>query len=102
MDAEADSGGEIADCAIIANSAATVAGSSTTVTDPPENFGAITTSPISTSAAVALTDAEIDKVCGEMLPEDIPVPTLTEWGLIIFITVMMGIGMVILRKRRMI
>jgi hypothetical protein len=29
-------------------------------------------------------------------------PTLTEWGVIIFITVMIGIGVVILRKRRMV
>ena len=28
------------------------------------------------------------------------IPTLSEWGMIIFITVMMGIGVVILRKRR--
>ena len=97
-----DSGGEIADCAMIKNSTATVVGSSTTVTDLSENFGAITTSLINTSSVVAPTDAAINTVCGEMLPEDIAVPTLTEWGLIIFITVMMGIGMVILRKRRMI
>jgi len=29
------------------------------------------------------------------------VPTLTEWGLIIFITVVMGIGVLVLRRRRM-
>ena len=31
-----------------------------------------------------------------------PIPTLTEWGMIIFMTVMMGIGVVILRKIRMV
>jgi hypothetical protein len=29
------------------------------------------------------------------------IPTLSEWGTIIFITVMMGIGVMILRKRKM-
>jgi outer membrane protein assembly factor BamB len=29
------------------------------------------------------------------------IPTLTEWGLIIFMTVIMGIGVMVLRKRRM-
>ena len=33
--------------------------------------------------------------------EGAAIPTLTEWGLIIFITVMMGIGVIILRRRRM-
>lgn len=31
----------------------------------------------------------------------IPIPTLTEWGTIIFMTVIMGVGVVILRKRTM-
>lgn len=30
------------------------------------------------------------------------IPTLTEWGLIIFMTVMMGIGVMVLRRRRMV
>ena len=30
-----------------------------------------------------------------------PIPTLTEWGIIIFMMVIMGIGVMILRKRRM-
>jgi hypothetical protein len=29
-----------------------------------------------------------------------PVPTLTEWGMISFMTIMMGTGVMILRKRR--
>jgi len=32
------------------------------------------------------------------LPE--PIPTLTEWGMIIFMTIMMGTGVMVLRKRR--
>lgn len=31
-----------------------------------------------------------------------PIPTLTEWGMIIFMTIMMGTGVMILRKRRMV
>jgi hypothetical protein len=35
--------------------------------------------------------------------EDVAIPTLTEWGIIIFMTVIMGIGvMMIMRKRRMV
>ena len=30
------------------------------------------------------------------------IPTLSEWGIIIFITIMMGIGVMILRKRRIV
>ncbi len=86
---------------MITNSTATIVGSSTTVTDLSEIFGAITTSLINTSSVVAATDAAINTVCGEMLPEDTPVPTLTEWGIIIFMTLMMGIGVMVLRKRRM-
>ncbi len=34
------------------------------------------------------------------LPE--PIPTLTEWGMIFFMAIMMGTGVMILRKRRMV
>ena len=33
-------------------------------------------------------------------PPEEPIPTLTEWGLIIFMMVMLGIGVMIIRRRR--
>jgi len=63
-----------------------------------------------------LVSAHTDRVVGDddcrschFLPEDpvscaaATIPTLTEWGVIIFMTLMMGIGVVvIIRKRRMV
>ena len=41
-----------------------------------------------------------DPLCGDACDPN-PIPTLSEWGMIIFMTFMMGIGVVVLRKRRM-
>ena len=41
-----------------------------------------------------------NKVYLYVAPE--PIPALTEWGMIILITVILGIGVVILRKRRVV
>ena len=45
--------------------------------------------------------AELKQILKEVAGEIISVPTLSEWGLIIFMTVIMGIGVMALRKRRM-
>jgi rhodanese-related sulfurtransferase len=42
-----------------------------------------------------------DPLCGDACEEVASIPTLTEWGLIIFMTIIMGIGVVVLRKRSM-
>jgi len=40
------------------------------------------------------------KVQTEWIGASSPIPTLSEWGMVIFITVIMATGVMILRKRR--
>ena len=49
-------------------------------------------------------DVTIDEVLiyDHALDYDAPIPTLSEWGIIIFMTIMMGIGVVIIYRRRIV
>jgi hypothetical protein len=47
-------------------------------------------------------DSDGDGIGDACEVEPTPVPTLSEWGIIIFMTLMMGTGVMIIRKRRMV
>lgn len=94
-----DNNGEIPDCDVIEQgsaSAFTVSISGEDNSPTVQTSSAIINTP---DYQIQDTSANITVFCEGETPA---IPTLTEWGMIIFITIMMGIGAVILRKRRIV
>ena len=51
---------------------------------------------------ISMAETQAEGYWDEFESQPSPIPTLSEWGMIIFMTLMMGIGVMILRKRRIV